>query len=340
MQERIARDLAAQLLDANVGVEVTGAGVHWRVEAKAGGSAVTVHCFWYERVETRLVLGMNRANARSRLQRRAVPYEGAEFLVVLSRDGARVADGRTGKAADVIACVRAWLGGASLEQLAHDAPFVDEKGRAMRALAARLPKQLRWRLEGDPAYALSVRAEGRAVEIVQHDCAFMLGPATVALACEPKDVLHLTSRWLVERIGLSALAASDPSVELERHALVLEKDPAEWHWLHVRDRLADEADVLAPLRDIIQVLARSPIATKFFSFSSLNRFCFSASSHFPWVNEGLPVIAPLRDGKYGVTLASRSETSMTSCTLEEAVAQIEAALTNYPVAPFFGANER
>src|SRR6185503_16077256 len=91
-------------------------------------------------------------------------------------------------------------------------------------------------------------------------------------------------------------AGLSPRIELERHAEVVETDPARWHWLHVVDRIEDPDDVLAPLRELIGMLAKSPVATKFYSFSSLNHLCFSASSHFPWVNKGLPVITPTREG--------------------------------------------
>jgi hypothetical protein len=79
---------------------------------------------------------------------------------------------------------------------------------------------------------------------------------------------------------------------------MLETDPARWHWLHVGDRINDANDVLAPLADLMRALASSPIATRFYSYSSLNRLCFSASSHYPWVDEGLPVVTPAAGRAY------------------------------------------
>src|SRR5207249_36169 len=104
----------------------------------------------------------------------------------------------------------------------------------------------------------------------------------------------------VTRSPVHELPTRAPGVELERHAEVLEQDPARWHWLHVRDRIADPDDVLASLHDLIEKLGASPLATTFYSYSSLNRFCFSASSHYPWVGERLPVVAPAGDGVYMV----------------------------------------
>jgi hypothetical protein len=62
--------------------------------------------------------------------------------------------------------------------------------------------------------------------------------------------------------------------------------------------MQNPGDVLGPLRHLLEALAARPLPTRFFSYSSLNRFCFSASSHYPWVDRGLPVIAPARDGGY------------------------------------------
>lgn len=76
------------------------------------------------------------------------------------------------------------------------------------------------------------------------------------------------------------------------------------------------------------LVALSPIATRFYTYSSLNRLCFSASSHYPWVDEGLPVVAPNAGGAYLIGTAP--------CELEPAVKLIEATLLASPVQPFFG----
>ena len=108
------------------------------------------------------------------------------------------------------------------------------------------------------------------------------------------DIPGAVAVWLIDGVPLRALAARVAGARLERHAEVLETDPARWHWLHVRDRIGDDRDVLAPLRPLIEVLAASPVATAFYTYSSLNRLCFSASSHFPWVNDGLPIVCPVQ----------------------------------------------
>jgi hypothetical protein len=162
------------------------------------------------------MLGLNPANARSRLRAVRAAYEGPEYHVVLREGKAYVVDGRTREVTEVVAGAL-WLAGADLEGLARDVPFIDRKGPAMRAFAERVP-----------------------------------------------------------------------GVELERHAEVPEIDPARWHWLHFGDRISDPRNVPAPLRPLIEALAASPIATRFYTYSSLNMLSFSASAHYPWADDRLP----------------------------------------------------
>jgi hypothetical protein len=98
---------------------------------------------------------------------------------------------------------------------------------------------------------------------------------------------------------------------------------------------------------LLERLAERELPTRFFSYSSLFRFCFSASSHFPWVDDGLPVINPPYPG---ASAQPRSDahpyqergyvidvgTSRTECDLPRAIEVIESALATYPIAPFFG----
>jgi hypothetical protein len=331
--ERAAHALVEKLGRAGIDAHVSGTGVHWHVDVgPAGGRTLLVHCFWYDRAISGLMLGMNPVNARSRLQSARTPYDGPEYLVTLSDGGRRLADGRTHEVESVVACARTWLAGGGLEQLAHEAPFVDQKGRAMRALARRLDPDLRWQVGGDPSYELWVYGDGRSCKVQAEGeavaCNFLLGQAQVARAGKVDDVPEAVEAWLVDRLSLRDLTARVLGLELERHAELVETDPARWHWMHVRDRIANSSDVLAGLRDLIEALASNPVATKFYTYSSLYRLCFSASSHYPWVNDGLPVVARDRNGDYLV--------GETRCDLRAAFDLIEKTLVAYPVRPFFG----
>ncbi|MBL8923160.1 MAG: hypothetical protein JNJ54_30195 [Myxococcaceae bacterium] len=330
-QERLAHDLAAVLRAQGLGGSATGGGVHWRVDLTTPGRAMRVHCFWYG-ASHGLLLGMNPANARARPRPTGNARFGPEYAATLREGAATVAEGRTGDAGEVVACARAWLAGCSRDELAVAAPFVDRLGRFMRAVAGRIDPRLGWELGGDPSYELWVHGEGRSCELKPNgeepSCQFRIGQATVAFTPRLEDVGDATSAWLLERTPLSALPSRVPRASLEPHAEVLESDPARWHWLHMRERIADADDVLAELRPLHERLAASPIATRFFTYSSLNRLCFSASSHFPWVDPGLPPIAPAGDGRYGV--------GRDVLQLDDALARIEARLAGFPIPPFSG----
>jgi hypothetical protein len=214
----------------------------------------------------------------------------------------------------------------------REVPFVDAKRRAMHAVAEQLDAGLRWEVGDDPTYELWVYNNDQSCKVLAGphgtECSFLIGQAQVAYIPALHDVPAAVAAWLIARLPVNALATRVPGVELERHAQMLETDPARWHWLHVRDRINDPNDVLAPLRDLMRALASSPIATRFYTYSSLNRLCFSASSHYPWVDEGLPVVAPTAGGAYLVGTAP--------CELDPAVKLIEATLLASPVQPFFG----
>lgn len=303
-EEELAHALVSQLKSAGVDARATGAGVHWHVDTVAVAfRTLRVHCFWCDREIAGLMLGMNPANARRRQSRTHVPYEGPEYAVKVHEHGARVADGRTYDATDVITCARAWLAHGDLERLVREVTFVGEGHRTMRALASRLDPGLRWEIGEDPGYELWVYGGDRSCEVRRGDgafeCSFFLRQARVGLGTELRDIPAAVAAWLIARVPVRVLKTEVPGVELEPYADVLETDPPRFHWLHVRDRIADPSDVLAPLRDLIGRLATNPVATTFYSYSSLDWLCFSASSHFPWVDDGLPRVprpaaAPMR----------------------------------------------
>ena len=214
-----------------------------------------------------------------------MPYEGPEYLVILNEGGRRVADGRSRDAADVIACASTWLAHGNLDRLAREVPFIGEKDRAMCALAGRLDPELRWEIGSDPAYELWVSGGDRSCKVVAGEtafaCGFFLGQAQVAFGPELGNIPAAVAAWLIARVSVRLLATHVRGVDLEPYADVLETDPPRWHWLHVRDRISNPSDVLAPLRELIGRLATSPVATTFSAYSSLYWLCFSASSHVP-----------------------------------------------------------
>lgn len=333
-QELIARALVERLATEAIDARAEGDGVHWHAIARSqSGRVVKVHCFHYDAHIHALMLGMNPANARGLAAPAITPYDGAEYFVVLSDERGEVAEGRTRSLADVPRCVRAWLTGASLDALVVESDFIDRAPRALRAIAATLDPSLNIQLIERGVASLIVERDRRTCELAFRGglllCHFFVRQAQLAQGVDLRDVSAAVRAWLIERVSVSELPSRVEGVALGRHAEYFERDAARWHWLHVRDRIDDPRDVLAPLRPLIERLAESAIVTKFFSYSSLDRLCFSASSHYPWVSDGLPVICPTESLQSVFVDDARMS-------IDDAVASIERTLAAYPVTPFVG----
>ncbi len=306
-EERVAHDVASELRAVGIDAIAKGEGVHWRVTAgDADTRSIVARCLWHE------------------------DDTGLELSVDFIDDRVTAAHGRTRSVEPFLVAVRHWIGGSKLDELVVVAPFVDARKRAARAIAAFVERELdrvTWHLGPEPMYELWIYAEGmRACRVLGSEVTFFVGQVQVASGLELSDVRGAISAWVYEAAPVAALAAR--GVTLERHAEVLEEDPARWHWLCVVDRIADPEDVLVPLAPLIALLAKSPIVTRFYTYSSLHRLRFSASSHFPWVGD-YPIVTPT-DG--GAILVGDEP----AIDLAHAVAKIEAALSASPITPFFG----
>lgn len=325
-EERLARRLDSRLNALGLSSRAVGSGVHWHAAVTgADGRSLVVHCFWYDRDVSALMLGMNPANGRSALGAKHEPHEGAEFYVLLAERAGAAGDGRTSAMDEVIACACAWTSGASIERVEHEAPFMNRRRRAMQALAASIDPRIERQLGSDPGFEVWAYGGMRSARASGTSCGFYFGAAQLAFASNAADVPGDIAAWVLDGVTLRQLEAR--GVTLERHAEVLESDPARWHWLHVRDRIARPDDVLAPLAPLIAALADSQTASRFYTFSSLNWLCFSASSHYPWVGE-FPAVGAASHGRYSI--------GGKELDLADAVRAVDAALAASTVEPFFG----
>jgi hypothetical protein len=341
-EERIARLLAEALTARCTDSEITvaGGGVHWNVQARRGARSCAVNCFWYDAAIHGLMLGMNPSNARTALRPAIKPHHGAEYRVTfVDGEGRNVADGRAREEEAAIASIDAWLSGVELAEIEQRWPYVDEEPRRYRAVLALLEPRCRdvarCVLETSPVNELWVYGHGRSCQVyVNGDgvgVSFRLGHVQVAFVSPTNDVAGMVDRWMR---GAKLLDMVEAGAVLESHAELLEAgEAARWHWEHTCERIEDDGDVLVDSRPLLRRLAQSDVATQFFSFSSLNRFCFSASSHYPWVADGLPVIYPPYENRGYCVEIGRARTE---CTIDEAVELVENTLRAYPVRPFFG----
>jgi hypothetical protein len=232
-----------------------------------------------------------------------------------------------------------WLSGSPIADIEQRWPYVNEAPRRYRAvlpeIEARCRDVARCVLETSPVTELWVYGDGRSCQVyVNADgvgVSFRLGHVQVAFVSPTDDVAGMVDRWIR---GATLLEMVNAGAGLEPHAELLEAgEAARWHWEHTRARIENDVDVLVDSRPLLRRLAQSEVATRFFSYSSLNRFCFSASSHYPWVDEGLPVIYPPAAGRGYLVVISETQTE---CTIDEAVELVERTLRAYPVRPFFG----
>lgn len=334
-EEAAARELYAHLLEVGSDVRLEGEGVHWHVRLTAPPRGCVVDCFVYPPAPD-LVLGPNPKNARASGRPTFERKQGVEYHLVLGEHGARVAGGRTQDRDVLKACVRRWLDDrVSFDELQREWPFVDQTRRRMREIGAELAPLIgdhaRWVIEAEIGYELWVYGEGRSCQIhpPRGALAFHLGQQQVAFAEGVASPAREAARWVVDRPTLDELARILPGVRVERHAELLARgEHAAWHWAFMRERMADPGDVLFRMRGLVERMLARPTFTRFFTFTSLTRLCFSASSHFPWVNRGLPPVDLDEEGRVWIGDQSMSE--------DEALSRLEELLASYPVEPFFG----
>lgn len=340
-EERIARALFERMRAAFAcDVQLHGEGVHWSVSGKSAARECRIHCFSYDDIPASIQLGMNPANQRASGAPLRKIREGAEYCCVILADGQRLAEGRTGNVDEAIACMQAWIDrGLDLADIQDELSFVNEPVRRMQDLISliqsRAPSSVRC---VDEQGELWIYGAGRSCRLEPVDdncvaCRLWIGQAQVAHGDATKDPAGLVTAWLVACLTLHEMSTFH-GLNIENHAEVLETgDAARWHWLHLEDRLRDPDDVLTLSKPLVEAALKRPAIMEFFSFTSLYTLCFSASSHYPWVREGLPTVQPLLEGtEYIVEIGS----SRKRCTVSRALELIEATLTDYPTRPFFG----
>lgn len=340
-EERIARALFERMRAAVAcDVQLHGEGVHWSVKARSPTRECEVHCFSYRTVPADIQLGLNLSNQRASGAPLRKIRSGAEYCCVIFADDQMLATGRTDGVEEAIACVRTWIDrGLDLAGIQEELPFVNEPVRRMQDLISQIQSRtgsgVRCAIEQSELW---IYGAGRSCLLEPVDdgrvaCRLWIGQAQVAYGDATEDPAGVVTDWLVEGLSLREMSTLC-GLRVENHAEVLEAgDAARWHWLHVEDRLRDPEDVLALSKPLVEAALKRPAIKEFFSFTSHYFLCLSASSHYPWVREGLPTIKPLHEAKeYIVEVGSIRE----RCTVSRAIDLLEATLTAYPRRPFFG----
>jgi hypothetical protein len=351
--ERLARELAAEMSGAlpEAAISMNGNGTQTRVHVVRDDRSCVVHCFWYGD-PAGLVLGLSSANAHlgqvtGGLER--TPRSGAEYLIVLHDGAARIAGGRTHTIAEAIRCARAWVvERRPIDELYEPFPFIDHTRRSLARVAALIEAALgpappvRVVIERDVGYELWAYGDRRSCRVDVGDaacaCAFLVVQSQVAGVIVPEpEVAGAVAAWTQERVALDELRRRYPELAVAPHGelLVEASEVARWHWRNVLEGARQPGSVLSAFLPLIERVVERPSISSFFSFTSLARLCFSSSSNYPFVTDGLPVLSPAGEARYIVELgAERREVDV-----EGALEAIEAALAAAPHRPFHGSAE-
>lgn len=305
-------------------IEVEGGGVHWQVNVSVTSRGCRVHCFHYGDSPGDLHLGP-RGNVHLRNVETAPPppaYEGPEYLVCFTEGGGDAAEGRTTQPAEVASCLEQWLLKESApDEIYRAFPFVDRNRRAQRALAAVIDSRLadvgstvRTTAEqdygGDVGIELWIYADKKSCRVAPAHhldavgCAFLslgtqLANVTLETASETATAVEM---WVHQSLSLDELQQQITNLQLASFAKEFERgEIANWHWSNVLVQAREEVErgddgVLAYYLPVLERIVENPTTKRFFSFTSLNRLCFSRCSHFPFATEDMPMLTPIAEG--------------------------------------------
>ncbi|NJK45331.1 MAG: hypothetical protein HC933_14610 [Pleurocapsa sp. SU_196_0] len=293
--------------------------------------------------------------------------QGAEYFIYF-RDGERTcATGRTQEILSVESAVRAWVAEQhELNEVYQRCPFVDAPRRKNIEIATRINAALEARgaktrlvLETETTYSeftyLWVYAETRSCHVTVGtgdavNLELLLHRTTLAYLenIETELAARVIEHWAELSGTLQGVQEISSQTELSAFALDFERgDYAAWHWGNVLAQ-AENDEVLAFYKPFLERIAVSPIASRFFSFTSWNSLVFSRCSLYPFDTADLPVLSPARDRTdakpYSVALMpqhlSNRNPIADACNAEEALRLIETHLARETLPSYFGDHTR
>ncbi|MCC6738870.1 MAG: hypothetical protein IT452_07470 [Planctomycetia bacterium] len=284
---------------------------------------------------------------------------GPEYLVEFKDETPERPTGRVPELAPVLAAVRDWLvEGVSTEALQARHPFVDAERRRLMDIAARVNARLSQqggvarvgldeRMLSRESAELWVYSAPRSARLTAGtgdsiSIALLLHRTQVATGdglAEDRAAL-VVRKWIDEAATTTAIHEAAP--EVERHPLggALEEGIyAAWHWGNVLCQ-AQTDSVLKFYRPLLDRVVKSEVVSRFFSFTSLDRLCFSRCSLYPFDTSGLPIISPTagqeaKEKPYTVQFRGRSGESLAG-TDGDVFKVVEAALAKETETPYFG----
>ena len=306
---RHQQQLATELLERVGEGSIRGSGVRWRLVAERAPRTCEVDCEFFGETSKALDRGETRGNTHLsvRTEPRRVP-PGPEFSLRVGQGDVTRAEGRTAEIEAAAGAARAWLNGAATEDLRASFPFVGQEERARDALqdfvADAIPSARwiahagphRWVSAGDRSIRLLIEGTGVGIAFLARDLQLASGAFDdLPRACRS------VQRWLGEGADLAGLACA-PEVVVHPHGALFEDGRySQWSWAHHLDAArTGRSDALCHHLPLLERIVASHCVTRYFAYTSLNRICFSRSSHHPFDTAGLPTISPRRGGGWVV----------------------------------------
>ncbi len=294
--------------------------------------------------------------SKVQLSRQRQTLSGAEYLTSFLFQNDKSATGRTQNAEFVVLAISDWVRSrVSREQLYERHDFVDAKRRALHSVAdeinARLTvagaKSLVEHVAEDSEFdQLWIYAAQRSARLEPGldgtvDVALLLKRTQIALGegLELEAAARASLLWADRTASLSELTQSIPNLTLSPLAAEFERgDYSAWHWGNLLLQ-AEHDDVLGYFRPLIERIAQHKVLSRFFSFTSLNRLCFSYCSLYPFDTEGLPMVVPMPrtgiDHAFAVMIGSDTKPAMAG-TAAEVFSFLENILTKNSRPTWFG----
>lgn len=325
--EQYAHDLASAV-QQRLGVRpaVEGAGVHWHVDVGDGSRRCRVHCLHYEDSnpfegpsDGTVTLGL-RGNAHlSKVQvgERSKWIAGAEYLVEFCEGEKEVAICRVRSPADVLDSTERWLAGVTLLDIHAAFDFVDRRTRQRRQISEEVATELAalgsvlklsdstglggsehgelWVYGGERSCRIAPGADGL-------EAAFLLHRTQLARVggLRPNELVRVLAGWIEDQRSTETMSAGPGRWEVVERADLFEQGRyADWHWVQVVAQSRHDR-VLSSFAPLLPLIVRSEVVSRFFSFTSLNRLCFSRCLLYPFDTERMPLLAPAEGDAFWV----------------------------------------
>lgn len=111
------------------------------------------------------------------------------------------------------------------------------------------------------------------------------------------DLARSLNTWIHSQVNTGELTHRFPFVSIEDNAEFFEQgQEVEWKWQECQRYIPQQFPELVPF---LNQASQNTILRQLFPFTSLNRFCFSRCTGFPYSYD-CPIVSPLRNGLYEV----------------------------------------